>query len=58
MPNEVLCKILCHNFCCFIHSILELGIEAKFWDRDKAEAKAESIPASTEDESFAALACI
>jgi transposase len=29
--NEVLCKILCHNLCCLIQSMSELGIEANFW---------------------------
>lgn len=29
--NEVLCKILCHNLCCLIQSIYELGIEPTFW---------------------------
>jgi transposase len=29
--NEVLCKILCHNLCCVIQSIYELGIEPTFW---------------------------
>lgn len=28
--NEVLCKILCHNICCLIQSMCELGIEADF----------------------------
>jgi transposase len=28
--NEVLCKILCHNICCLIQSMYELGIEATF----------------------------
>jgi len=28
--NEVLCKILCHNICCVIQSIHELGIEPEF----------------------------
>jgi transposase len=27
MRNEVLCKILCHNICCLISAIYELGIE-------------------------------
>jgi transposase len=29
--NEVLCKILCHNLCCVVQSIYELGIEPDFW---------------------------
>jgi transposase len=29
--NELLCKILCHNLCCVIQSIYELGIEPEFW---------------------------
>jgi transposase len=29
--NEVLCKILCHNICCVIQSVYELGVEADFW---------------------------
>jgi transposase len=29
--NEVLCKILCHNVCCLISSIYELGIMPTFW---------------------------
>ena len=28
--NEVLCKVLCHNFCVLIQSFYELGIEAAF----------------------------
>jgi len=28
--NEVLCKILCHNICCVIQSMYELGIEPNF----------------------------
>jgi Transposase DDE domain/SWIM zinc finger len=32
--NEVLCKILCHNICCLIHSVYELGIELTFWEED------------------------
>jgi len=28
--NEVLCKILCHNICCLIQSMYELGIEPNF----------------------------
>jgi transposase len=29
--NEVLCKALCHNLCCLIQSMYELGIEPVFW---------------------------
>ena len=28
--NEALCKVLCHNICCVIQSICELGIEVDF----------------------------
>ena len=28
--NEVLCKVLCHNICCLISAIYELGIEPEF----------------------------
>jgi transposase len=31
--NEVLCKVLCHNLCCLIQSIYELGIEPTFWEK-------------------------
>ncbi|MFL6336902.1 MAG: transposase [Pyrinomonadaceae bacterium] len=30
--NEVLCKVLCHNVCCLIQSIYELGVEPRFWE--------------------------
>lgn len=28
--NEVLCKVLCHNICCVISAVHELGIQAEF----------------------------
>ena len=28
--NEALCKVLCHNLCCVIQSVHELGIETSF----------------------------
>ncbi len=30
MKNEVLCKVLCHNLCCLVSAIYELGINPKF----------------------------
>lgn len=30
MKNEVLCKILCHNICCLISAMFELGIQPTF----------------------------
>jgi transposase len=30
MKNEVLCKVLCHNICCLISAIYELGINPDF----------------------------
>lgn len=29
--NEVLCKIICHNICCVIQEMYELGVEPDFW---------------------------
>jgi transposase len=31
MRNELLCKVLCHNICCIISAMYELGIEPSFW---------------------------
>lgn len=28
--NEALCKVLCHNICCLIQSMFELGIKPNF----------------------------
>lgn len=30
--NELLCKILCHNLCCLIQSMHELGVDPTFWN--------------------------
>ena len=37
MVNEVLCKFICHNISCVIHSQCELGIEANFWNESESE---------------------
>lgn len=29
--NEILLKVLCHNICCLIAAIYELGINPTFW---------------------------
>jgi hypothetical protein len=29
--NEALCNVLCHNICCLIQSMHELGLKPKFW---------------------------
>jgi transposase len=36
MANEVYCKVLCHNICCLIQSIYELGIQPEFMTKQKA----------------------
>ena len=38
MKNEILVKFLCHNICCVIMSMYELGIEADFWAEKTARA--------------------
>jgi transposase len=35
MVNEALAKILCHDICCLIHALFELGIESKFWKEEE-----------------------
>jgi len=34
--NEALCKVLCHNLCCVIQSVHELGIEAAFGEETQS----------------------
>lgn len=34
--NDALCKVLCHNLCCLIQSMYELGIKAEFWTEELA----------------------
>lgn len=42
MVNEVYCKILCHNICCLIQEMYELGIEPEFWT-DNGRKPAEKV---------------
>ena len=37
MTNEVLCKVICHNVCCVIQEMHELGIDPVFWEDDWSE---------------------
>ncbi len=32
--NEVLLKVLCHNICCLIRPMRELGLEPTFWAKE------------------------
>lgn len=34
--NEALCKVLCHNLCCLIQSMFELGLKPQFWTDELA----------------------
>jgi hypothetical protein len=45
MKNEVLCKILCHNICCLISAIYELGLQPVF---DKMIGCTNNRPAAQE----------
>jgi hypothetical protein len=29
--NEALCKVLCHNICCLVQAMYELGLKPKFY---------------------------
>jgi len=37
--NEILCKILCHNICCLIQEMHELGIQPTFYAKKKIAQK-------------------
>jgi len=41
--NDVLCKVLCHNLCCLVQSIYELGIEATFESKSSVDANVTPI---------------
>jgi transposase len=43
--NELLLKVLCHNLCVIVHSVLEMGIEPTFW-RDDFSGEAANDPKS------------
>jgi transposase len=48
--NEVLCKVLCHNICCLIQSIFELGLEPTFWAT--SDTKRAVVPKALENFGF------
>jgi transposase len=37
MKNEVLAKLVCHNLCCLISAMYEMGVNPVFWI-DQAQA--------------------
>ena len=37
MRNEVLAKLVCHNLCCLISAMYEMGVNPVFWV-DQAQA--------------------
>jgi transposase len=37
MKNEVLAKLVCHNVCCLIQAMYEIGVNPVFWT-DQAQA--------------------
>jgi hypothetical protein len=37
MMNEVLAKLVCHNLCCLISAMYEMGVNPVFWV-DQAQA--------------------
>jgi hypothetical protein len=41
MKNEVLAKIVCHNICCLIQEMHELGIEPMFWTKTNGAVDAQ-----------------
>jgi transposase len=49
MVNEALCKVLCHNLCCLISSIYELGVEATFWQAEP-EPIVDDLPADCHED--------
>lgn len=39
MRNEVLCKLVCHNIVCLVHSMYELGIDVNFESKPAFDSK-------------------
>jgi hypothetical protein len=42
--NEALCKVLCHNICCLVQAIHDLGIVPTFGSGDTFESESELEP--------------
>ena len=53
MGNEALAKVLCHNICCLIQSVFELGLNPTFWGADEEEPEPVAAPVSEDDEMLA-----
>src|ERR1700691_4285818 len=43
MINEVYCKFLAHNLCVVHQSMIELGIEGVFWEKERDEESREVL---------------
>jgi transposase len=57
MVNEVLTKLLCHNLCCLIQSMFELGVDPEFWGRPReAAGRVEAPVVEVDEDEFAAMA--
>ena len=54
MRNEALCKVLCHNLCCLIQSVYELGIVATFLGKEQSQYQ--QLPILEQEEDLAAMA--
>ena len=39
MKNEVLAKFVCHNICCLISAMYEVGIDPTFWAKERVAQK-------------------
>ena len=50
MVNEALSKVLCHNICCLISSMYELGINPVFWGEEEKPEPEPTADTPTSDE--------